>query len=53
MVPAAALPAYPADFPRFVQRTIWRADAFDTCNGNMTSGAEPCQNALYLAVQEA
>ena len=47
-------PAFPADFPRFVQNAIWRfcaADALGICNGNMIDDRRPCQNVacrLYV-----
>jgi hypothetical protein len=41
-------PAFPANFPRFVQHAIWRYCAqqgLDTCNGNRIDDRARCENA--------
>ena len=41
-------PAFPVDFPRFVQHAIWRfcaADGLNVCNGNKIDDDRGCQNA--------
>src|SRR4051794_29746508 len=41
-------PAFPANFPRFVQHAIWRYCAqqgLDTCNGNRIDDRRRCENA--------
>jgi len=41
-------PAYPANFPRFIQHSVWRYCAgggLDVCNGNRIDDAERCEYA--------
>jgi hypothetical protein len=42
---------YPANFPRFVQHTLWRycaADGLNVCNGNMIDDRESCQSDVCI-----
>lgn len=45
-------PSYPANFPRFIQHSIWRfcsQDGLDLCNGNQIQAGEPCSQVACPA----
>lgn len=48
-------PAFPANFPRFVQHALWRycaQDGFDVCNGNKIDDRRACQNIYCRLFEE-